>query len=76
MIDKPELETLGYKPNNTPNKNIVIVQKIQGLVAQIWDELFKTTAETGKQKAALSICKDEINTYEKVTLHELQESFE
>jgi len=81
--DTSQLEHLGdYKPNgsapknNSPNEDLMRVQEIQGLVSMVWGKLSEIKATTDKQKAVLSIAKEEINTYETTTLRELQDEFE
>lgn len=75
------LESLDYQAPDTtkrtePNKNIVVIQKVQGLISEAWSELFNIKPVTDKQKAILGIAKEEINTYETMTLKELQSEFE
>ena len=80
-MDKKELENLDYEAPKTtkrtePNKNIVIIQRVQNLNAQIGSELINLEVTNDKQKAARAIAIEEVNLFEKTTLDELQKVFE
>lgn len=74
--DTTKLESLDCNSaNNHSNKNLMIVQEIQGLVLQITEKLYSLTIKTDKQKAVRGIAAEEIGLFEKTTLSELQEVF-
>ena len=76
--DKPELETLGYKPNNSPNKEIVIVNNILSWSKLINEglEILRTTAKNEDQKYAVSEALEQMDIFQRVDAHRLRKAFE
>ena len=76
--DKPELETLGYKPNNSPNEDIVIVDNILSWTKLINEglEILRITAKAEDQKCAVSEALEQMDIFQRVDAHRLRKAFE
>lgn len=79
LMAKPELETLDYKPEQ-PNPNAMIIKKIQGLMTYVSNELDVLNRNTFmlpcQQPKLIAQALEDINTFEKTTLFDLQKAFE
>ena len=117
FLEKPELETLDYKPEypcpdqqindmyekreksdiekltsksykshhfEQPNQNLIIITEIEGLLSQVNNKLYdlspgdltKYNAKVGEIRVELANAREEIDLFQKTTLHELRKAFE
>jgi len=93
--DTKQLERLDYKPpehtdiknsgklansHKGPNKEIMIIDEIEGLISQVNDKLNKIntvfTTDNPKPWQAKDMAIEEIDLFQKTTLFELRKAFE
>jgi len=68
--------------SNTPNKNMMIIERIQGLMSEVnvlvsdLEPLSATAQITSDKRTIRSQALDEINLFQTTTQHELRKAFE
>jgi len=76
MKEKPSCNS------NTPNKNMMIIERIQGLMSEVnvlvseLEPLSATAKVTCEKRTMRSQALDEINLFQTTTQHELRKAFE
>lgn len=72
----PDLEAMhSNKTAEQPNKNLMIIEEIEGLISQVNEKLERLEAYYGKSKVKNQAL-EEIDLFQKTTLFELRKAFE